>query len=757
MFLSSFRSPSSLFEVSYLPTNLTSINYRFLPLNRAFLQGIQNSIIVAGVVLALTLGFGALAAYALGRLKFRGQRLIRYAVLAMTAFPQIAIVGGLYTIIVNPCAILRSDCRDFGLYNTLTALILSYLILTLPLVIWFLTTYYKNLPQELEDAAYVDGATPLQTFYYIFLPLAIPGLIITGLLSFIVAWNEFLFALTFTLDESSRTAPVAISFFGTRGQGILSTLAASTMVTLPVILLAIIFQRQITVGLTGLSLPKEPATNRWFNQQLSRFGIPPLDVPSKILLTISALILIAFVHYGWSAITFPYPLDYAEGPLLDQLVRLARFENIYRPDISQPPYTIANYPPLYLLVQLPFMWLFGPMFWYGRVISWFSIVASAVLVTLILQTLTQDRLAALIGGLTLIAIPYISFWAPLFRIDSLALALSLAALLIIVRWPNQRWSLIATAVLLTAAVYTRQSYGLAAPFAAFIWLLSQRPRQRAFILTLLVGTLGLGLFAILNGLTQGGFYFNIVQANINEFSFDLLEEFFAEFWLFLPYLIIGSGIFVIGAGWARQKSWWLLAPYLIAAALASLTIGKVGSNVNYFLELSAAMSLVIGALIAWQRKRPLIRATLLLILALQFYLILPGAPNHLFTQFRMEQPITQRDLLQTIETADGPVLVDEFMGMLPLVDQSIYIQPFEVTQLYQAGLWDQAPFLDAIKQQEFELVIIFKVRGPNGWLQDERWTPEMLNHFDTYYEPIKVIDNTIFISRPKGEVVSTTQ
>src|SRR5690606_2996174 len=142
-------------------------------------------------------------AYALGRLHFRGRTLMLYAVLAMTMFPQISILSGLFSIV-----------RDLGLFGSLTSLIVTYPLITLPFTVWTLTTFFKGLPGELEQAALVDGATGFQTFYLILLPLTAPALVTTGLLSFISAWNEYLFALTFTtINPSAQTVLVCIEHF----------------------------------------------------------------------------------------------------------------------------------------------------------------------------------------------------------------------------------------------------------------------------------------------------------------------------------------------------------------------------------------------------------------------------------------------------------------------------------------------------------------------------------------------------------------
>jgi len=168
-----------------------------------------------------------------------------YLMLSMTIFPQIAILGALYTTI-----------SKFHLYDTLGALIFSYLIFTLPFTIWVLTSFMRALPGDLEEAAYVDGATPLQVFWKVLLPLIAPGLVTTGLLAFIAAWNEYLYALSFIQSPNKYTVPLAItSFVLPTGSAFAvpwgAIMAATVIVTLPLILLVLILQKRILAGLTA--------------------------------------------------------------------------------------------------------------------------------------------------------------------------------------------------------------------------------------------------------------------------------------------------------------------------------------------------------------------------------------------------------------------------------------------------------------------------------------------------------------------------
>ncbi|MBN8636070.1 MAG: carbohydrate ABC transporter permease [Anaerolineae bacterium] len=242
---SSFKGEQELFQpASYLPQSFTTINYQSVLNNGNFMRALFNSAWVSGVTVLLSLVVGAFAAYALGRLEFKGRTAMMYVVLAMTMFPQISILSGLFTIIT-----------DVGLYGSPLSLILAYPIFTLPFTVWVLTSFFKGLPDEIEQAALVDGATSFQTFYMIMLPLTAPALVTTGLLAFISAWNEYLYALTFTLTTpASQTVPVAIAQFnGTvmRQEPIAEVMAAAMFVTLPLLVLVIVFQKRIVAGLTA--------------------------------------------------------------------------------------------------------------------------------------------------------------------------------------------------------------------------------------------------------------------------------------------------------------------------------------------------------------------------------------------------------------------------------------------------------------------------------------------------------------------------
>lgn len=246
--ISSLKGENELIQIpaTLWPEELTLINYRAVLTNLDFLRGIVNSVIVASCATILSLLIGSFAGYALGKMRFRGRSPSLYAILAMTMFPQVAVLAGLYAVI-----------RFLEMPTTLS-LILSYLLFTLPFTVWVLTSFFKGLPASLLQAAQVDGASFMQTFWFVLLPLTMPALVTTGILAFINAWNEYLFALTFTAtDPDARTVPVAISQLSgqiARQEPVGEIMAAALIVTIPLVAIVLIFQSRIVEGLTAGSV-----------------------------------------------------------------------------------------------------------------------------------------------------------------------------------------------------------------------------------------------------------------------------------------------------------------------------------------------------------------------------------------------------------------------------------------------------------------------------------------------------------------------
>ena len=239
--LTSLSTDQGQFVVKYWPQEWYLGNYARILGQRGFLMMVGNSVIVAVGAVGVSLVLALMAAYALGRVAFRGRRLLLMTVLSVSMFPQIAVLAGMFEM-----------TRALGIYNSLAGLVVAQSAFTLPFTVWLLTTFMRALPVEIEEAAVIDGATPWIVVTRIFLPLLAPAIVTTGLLAFIGSWNEFLFALTLTISESQRTAPIAVAMISPFAWP--ETAAASVVVTVPIVLLALVFQRRIVSGLAAGAL-----------------------------------------------------------------------------------------------------------------------------------------------------------------------------------------------------------------------------------------------------------------------------------------------------------------------------------------------------------------------------------------------------------------------------------------------------------------------------------------------------------------------
>ena len=239
----SLKRSGDLNDQHFFPQTVSFEHYHTIFADLQFPAALWNSIGIATLSTVLAVVLGMFAAYAIVRLEFPGRRLILAGALATAMFPPIAIVGPLFNI-----------WRSTGLFDTWAGLILPYMTFTLPLAIWILAAFFKEIPWELDKAARVDGATPLQAFIKVIVPLAAPGVFTAAILVFIFAWNDFLFAISLTSTNNARTVPAAIAFFTGSSRFDLPTgsiAAASVVVTVPVMIVVLIFQRRIVSGLTS--------------------------------------------------------------------------------------------------------------------------------------------------------------------------------------------------------------------------------------------------------------------------------------------------------------------------------------------------------------------------------------------------------------------------------------------------------------------------------------------------------------------------
>jgi len=239
----SLKQPGDLNDGKFLPDSVTFDNYSKIFDQSVFTSALRNSIGIALISTLIAVLLATSAAYAIARLDFPGKKVVLGAALAIAMFPQISVVSPLFDI-----------WRRIGLYDTWLGLIIPYLTFTLPLAIWVLSAFFREIPWELEQAAQADGATPFQAFRRVIAPLAAPGMFTAAILVFVFAWNDFLFAISLTSTDRARTAPAAIAFFQGSSQFQQPTgqiAAAAVVITVPVVIAVLVFQKRIVSGLTS--------------------------------------------------------------------------------------------------------------------------------------------------------------------------------------------------------------------------------------------------------------------------------------------------------------------------------------------------------------------------------------------------------------------------------------------------------------------------------------------------------------------------
>ena len=491
----------------------------------------------------------------------------------------------------------------------------------------------------------------------------------------------------------------------------------------------------------------------------------------KILLTFfSGLAILIFLIHSLIILGFNYPLDYGEGTVLNQTLRMLEGQSLYPTDLSTPPYLISNYPPVFILLNAFLMLLTGPNLLIGRLVVVMSTIGIAILIYLLIKHFypKQGFLPGLVGASVFLIIPYVLQWSAYFRIDMLAVFFSVTGLYIVIKTPEEDRSILLAVLFFLLAAYTRQSFGLAGPLAAIIWVWTIK-RKQAIKLALVYGISGLMIFGLIQLLSQGGFFFHIIEANVNPFYWHTVEHYAREIYQNFTWLIYIFVIYLI-IGWRFFRSYSFLAPYMLVSAAVAITIGKVGSNVNYLLEICVAFAVLAGVVIgkAWEPlplsdtdkpdldfpkdeipkpEKVAARIRRKLWFNLVIYMLFSGIIVNQLANFSKESllnpisshrerikmgtayEIVERSIVEA--STEGPVLADEFTSILSVNRIPLYIQPFAISQLGMANRWDQTRFLQAIQAQTFPLILIHHFPGYPVYL--ERWTPEMLEAiFDNY-------------------------
>jgi multiple sugar transport system permease protein len=239
----SFKTSSAINNGAFWPTSWTLNNYRTIFKSHDFLYALRNSVVVAVVAAFIAILLGSFAAYAVSRLRFKGKKALVGASLLVAMFPQISLVTPLFNVE-----------RSVHVFNTWWGLVIPYIAFSLPLAIYTLSAFFREIPRDLEKAAQVDGATPMQAFVRVIAPLAAPGLVTSAILVFLFCWNDFLFAISLTSTSASRTVPAEIAFFtgnSTFENPIGNIAAAAVIISIPILIFVLFFQRRIVAGLTA--------------------------------------------------------------------------------------------------------------------------------------------------------------------------------------------------------------------------------------------------------------------------------------------------------------------------------------------------------------------------------------------------------------------------------------------------------------------------------------------------------------------------
>lgn len=496
---------------------------------------------------------------------------------------------------------------------------------------------------------------------------------------------------------------------------------------------------------------------------LSKSHLPQMAHALEAIIALGLLVNLAlFVWTGVVTALFPYDWGYGEGPLMDQAARLLAGESIYKATLTEPPYVVANYPPLYpLLVAGIGAATRLPLLQVGRTISLLAAIVSGLTIGLFACELTGRRFVGFVAAGLFLGNPLVMHWARLARVDLLALAFSLVGLWVLGRrWRSWPWLAVASACLL-AAIYTRQSYALAAPLAGAVWLW-RNDRRRALLFTAALVSACLSLFGMLNLITRGGFYLHIVVANVNPYRADRTLAMMAILLNFCPVVLAVAGVAIgqtVRRCWSRrsgqvdetrQQPFLIhgLTPYTVGAFLSALTVGKIGSHVNYLLELLAALAIWAAGALAWlPRGRDNHRRALLVLTLCQVVWLAGGNLWVQSATARQWQELAQYDALyREVQAASGhgPVLADDVLGLVVLAGQRLYFQPFEIQQLSIAGLWDPAPLVHEIRERKFPLILI---QEPGSELCAERWAPSILAAIEENYAGIEQL-NGLVVYRP---------
>lgn len=462
---------------------------------------------------------------------------------------------------------------------------------------------------------------------------------------------------------------------------------------------------------------------------IKRLGYGEIILLTTLVISFVYMVPIAYsyVYRAICAIRYPQPLDYGEGPILNQVRYLLQGRNYYK-DINSPPYIIGNYPPVFNLLSLLLVPIFGVSFATGRTIAFLAVIATAYVIYKIVFHFTSNKIVSFLSALFYLAIDYIYVWGIYMRIDTLSIFFNMLGIYWVLRYEDNYKKLRWCILFFLLALYTRQSM-IAGTAGAYLYLLT-KDKKTAGRLIGYTALYGLLAFLFLTAITKGQFYLHVVKYNNNIFTLRQLWFFMSkELFTYTTFIIVSLFASIV---WLRHKAKRIISLYFISAFLVQLTVGKVGSMLNYLIEPVGIMGIIVGILIgeALKRKNQLTLVGLSLLILLQLVNYYYG-PNTLSWGWRPSPPPTALD--EYVEESKGLILAEN-LGILPAHNRDIYFDPFIFTQLYYQGLWDQEKIIKDIREKKFDLIMLEFSLYYDHWSDSDRWTKEMKQAmYENYY------------------------
>ncbi len=474
------------------------------------------------------------------------------------------------------------------------------------------------------------------------------------------------------------------------------------------------------------------------------------------LIAALGLYFVIYILHAYQYITYPYQLDYVEGYLLDFANKIAHGETIYN-NISNYPFIPGLYPPIYMLICAPFVKIFGLSFMIGRTISVVSALMTAFLIYKIVALKAEKRIS-FVAALLFFSSPYVFHMTTLFRVDALGLLFCLIGVWFILRYENTKAIFLSIPFFLLA-VFTKQSF-LVAPAVSLIYLFFKNKRL-AIKIAVIFAISVLIIFLIINYITNGQFYIHMVPYQGLSPILHLIIQRYGNF--IQDHAIIFGLSLILVIHTTIKRQWWIFSLYFLLAALAALTVGRIGGNINYFLELIAVCCIVSAFVLKSVqfhiRKGTLLGAFVLCLFLMQLALFSHGPFEPLADKLKADQKVSSM-----IEATQGDILTED-AGLALLNGKELWIEWALGTQLNKLGLWDQSTFVSDLQNKHFALIVLennartiynaltYKGNGSMLKVQEEieynqRYTVEMLDAIVKNYNLTDQIGD-FYIYKPK--------